>query len=242
MDCSPATIACQIALLRADLQGSWLETALTVFVWPFLAVLIPVLVAIFVTRHARKSTLEAVERQITEAAQAAAAIERQRLVERGETLEKEKSDSIRRVTLELLSVVMIHMLDDKDAKSDEIVSDIVAVRLSATLMAVHISPESTYTLKWLEMLPSRYAKVRWQMANHVSVAHEWHIRVLSDAETFLRAYLVNPSEEMALFSVMNNAKFDRAFEAGREPDANDYATAEQVQMTMRMGERPVRDE
>ena len=229
MSCNPDVIACQIALLRADLGQSWLESALTVFVWPLLAVLIPILIAIFVSRHGRRATLEAVERQIAEAAEAAAAIERQRIKERREDSAKATADSQRRYMLDLLAEVLSRIAAPNNASSDQIMSDIVSVRKLATLLSVNLPREAKHTLAWLDALPSRYSKVRWKMANGAPLSAEWHAAVLADAETFLRGAVQGINEPVAIFANLNNRSLDKVYESGRKPTTDDLATPAQAQ-------------
>ena len=95
-------------------------------------------------------------------------------------------------------------------------------------MSVQVPRDQTHVLKWLEILPARYSKIRWKMANHAPLSDEWRTSLLADAEIFLRAYLTAPGEEMALFTNLNNAKIDKAFESGRKPERTDYATERDV--------------
>ena len=228
MDCSPQTIACQIALLRADLEGSWLEAFLSLFVWPFLAVLIPVLIAIFVSKHGRKTTLEAVERQIKVAVEAATRVEQKRAEEQAQQTAREELQARRAATLELLGEIAMRTFDSPQASRIEIQHDLISLRRLTVKLAAQVPEQDEHMIAWLESLATRYATIRVALSDGNELASDWHGKWASGAETYLDKYLKDQNDFLACFANLDNAGIDKAFASGRKPQEKDRATAEQA--------------
>jgi heme exporter protein D len=64
MECDPQLIACQLSQLVDLMTQSWWEHLLVVYVWPLVAVLVPVAIAISVSIHTKRTTLKSVAEQI----------------------------------------------------------------------------------------------------------------------------------------------------------------------------------
>ena len=168
MDCSSGTdidrIICAIDAANAGIgPGAWWWW-LDVLIWPLLASLIPVLVAIAVARHGRKTTLDAVEKQIEEARTAAnRTVLRDRISEAIAAAERQMitfdwdrqaihtelnlmSDAISRVSTALPTDKRYEMMD----WTQNIIPDLVRIRTQG-IDGVDVSRKTT---RWV-------ARTRW---------------------------------------------------------------------------------